>query len=204
MTAVDWAEEISRLRRSRMLKQFVLAESLGVNQATVSRWERGKSVPEPGMQRRLRDLMRRTVPDELLIRHSVTVALGTVVLSNSRRVMQAVSAGYSRAHGMSQAEMPGQCNKGKFGAVCEALVERMRDRGFYRGEVASVTALCRAPSLSGHRPPVPIKILFVPVRLGDQFFLRGERVELPEDQFERELTRNGASARFVMMDELIG
>lgn len=201
---MDWAEEIRRLRRSRMLKQFVLADSLGVNQATVSRWERGKSVPEPGMQRRLRELMRSTVPDEILLRHSVTVALGTVVLSNSQRVVQAVSAGYSRAHGMPQETMPGHSNKGRLGPDCEALMESVRERGFYRGEVASVTGLCRASSLSGHRPPVPVRVVFTPVRVGDEFLLRGEREELSEEQFERELTRNGAPPRFVMTDELIG
>lgn len=33
--------------------------------------------------------------------------------------------------------------------------------------------------------------------------LRGERVDLPESDYERELARNGGSLRFVMMDELV-
>ncbi len=199
---VDWPEEIRRLRRVKSLKQFALAETLGVDQATVSRWERGKSVPELGMQRRLRGLIWRVVDDEVLIRHAVTVAASSVFLSNSERIMQAVSVSYSRAHGMRQDQMPGQCNVGRFGPEGEAIIGRLRERGFYRGDVASVSALCRAPSLSGHRPPVPVRIVFTPVRVGSQILLHGDRIELSEDQFAVELTRG--RLRFVMMDELVG
>ena len=200
---VDWAVEIRRLRRSKLLKQAALASVLGIDQATVSRWENGKAIPELGMQRRLRDLLRRSVPDESLLRHAVAVSLGSIVLSDEQRIMQAVSAGYSRAHGLPQHAMPGRCNRGKFGDV-EVLVEEVARRGFYRGDIASATLICRAPSISGHRPPVPIKIVWTPTCVQDRVLLRGDRIDLEEKNFDSEIALNGAAIRFVMMDELVG
>jgi transcriptional regulator with XRE-family HTH domain len=199
---VDWAGEIRRLRRSSSLKQLALAGALGVDQATVSRWERGISVPDLVARRRLRDLLRRAVPEEMLLKHSVHLCPGVVVLSNEERVMQAVSPGYALAHGIPQHLMPGRSNRGKFGSV-EMLVDEIAHRGFYRGHVASVTVICRAPSLSGHRAPMPIRLVWSPVRIGNDTWLRGDRIDLPEAEFERAVARNGGPLRIVMMDELV-
>lgn len=200
--AIDWAEQIRCLRRTRLLKQAALAATLGVDQATVSRWERGRCVPDLAVQRRLRDLLRREVLDESLLNHSVTVSPGTVVLSDCQRIMQAVSVRYSEAHGMPQSRMPGQCNKGRFDPESEARIEQLARLGFYRGDVASVTYFGWAPSLSGHRAPVPIKIVWTPVRLPDRVFLRGDRVEISEGELTDTLSR-GEAFRVVMVDDLI-
>lgn len=45
--SVDWAALTKRYRTKQGLKQLSLAHEFGVTQATVSRWERGKSVPPP-------------------------------------------------------------------------------------------------------------------------------------------------------------
>lgn len=201
---VYWAEEVRRLRRAKALKQAALAQILGVDQATVSRWERGEMAPSLDMQKRLRDLIRQSVPDEWLYRHSVTVAPGIVVVSNVGRVMQAVSPGYAAAHGLPQHEMPGRCNKGRFDPDVEWMLGEMRQRGFYRGEVASVTGVCRVSSLSGHRKATPVKGVWTPTRIGDEIFLRCDRIDLPEAALAAEVERNGGMLRFVMMDELVG
>jgi hypothetical protein len=125
-----------------------------------------------------------------------------VVLSNGQRVMQAVSAGYAAAHGLPQDQMPGRSNRGKFGPL-ETVVEEAARRGFYRGDVASVTLLVRAPSLSGHRPPVPSRVVWSPVRVGSEYWLRGDRADVSEAEFDEALARNGGPFRFVMLDELI-
>jgi len=57
-----WPVLIKRLRFLRSLKQCDLAEQLGVDQGTVSRWERGVYIPEIQLQRELRDMLRSLDP----------------------------------------------------------------------------------------------------------------------------------------------
>lgn len=54
---MNWATDMRRFRRLHGIKQVVLAEMLGVDQATVSRWENNKQTPDLAACRRLRDLL---------------------------------------------------------------------------------------------------------------------------------------------------
>lgn len=56
-TSFPWHEKLRAFRAARGLTQVALAEMLGVDQATVSRWERGTVAPDFSAQRRLRDLI---------------------------------------------------------------------------------------------------------------------------------------------------
>lgn len=53
----DWAREIRAFRLSRAAKQRWLADHVGVDTATVSRWERGIDRPSLAAQRKLASLM---------------------------------------------------------------------------------------------------------------------------------------------------
>jgi len=57
-----WPALIRRLRFLTSLKQSELAQQLGVEQGTVSRWERGVYVPDIPMQRVLRERLRTLDP----------------------------------------------------------------------------------------------------------------------------------------------
>jgi len=57
-----WPALVKRLRFLSSLKQDELAQQLGVDQATVSRWERGAYVPGIPVQKRLRDILHRLEP----------------------------------------------------------------------------------------------------------------------------------------------
>ena len=57
-----WAALVQRLRLLSSLKQSDLAHQLGVDQATVSRWERGTQIPDISVQKRLRDRLHRLEP----------------------------------------------------------------------------------------------------------------------------------------------
>jgi DNA-binding XRE family transcriptional regulator len=59
MSHTDWKTLIKDYRVRNALTQATLAEMLGVDPTTVSRWERGRDKPELGVQRRLRDMMYR-------------------------------------------------------------------------------------------------------------------------------------------------
>jgi transcriptional regulator with XRE-family HTH domain len=57
-TSNYWGMLIKSLRVSQQVSQFQLAEVLGVDQATVSRWERGLSEPHYEMRKALHGLAR--------------------------------------------------------------------------------------------------------------------------------------------------
>lgn len=55
----QWRTQLRILRRYHGLKQSVLAEMIGVDQATISRWENGHQEPDLRGKRRMRDLLRK-------------------------------------------------------------------------------------------------------------------------------------------------
>ena len=57
-----WPALVRRLRFISNLKQTDLADLLGVEQGTVSRWERATYVPDIPVQRRIRDMLHRLEP----------------------------------------------------------------------------------------------------------------------------------------------
>jgi len=57
-----WPALIKRIRFLSSLKQAELAEALGVDQCSVSRWERNLCIPDKSVQQRLRDMLRGLEP----------------------------------------------------------------------------------------------------------------------------------------------
>jgi DNA-binding XRE family transcriptional regulator len=57
-----WPALVKRLRFLLSLKQCELAQQLGVDQGSVSRWERGIYVPDIWVQKRLRDMLHKLEP----------------------------------------------------------------------------------------------------------------------------------------------
>ena len=60
--ASPWPSLVKRLRFMSSLKQADLAELLGVDPTTVSRWERNLCIPDTSVQKRVRDMLRRFEP----------------------------------------------------------------------------------------------------------------------------------------------
>lgn len=56
--------EIKSIRMRLKLTQQAFAELLSVSFATVNRWERGKTVPQPDRIDRIRDLLRTPLPSK--------------------------------------------------------------------------------------------------------------------------------------------
>ena len=84
---------IRRYRQQRGLTQAAFAGLVGVEQATVSRWERGGHNPDLAMQHRLRDLIGR--PDRIsdrLIAHRTQVAIRPMSLRRASGELVAASA----------------------------------------------------------------------------------------------------------------
>ncbi|WP_259782886.1 helix-turn-helix domain-containing protein [Aestuariispira ectoiniformans] len=72
MATVFDGRQLKRWRRAQDIKQDYLAETLGVTQASVSRWERGQQIPAPHLLRIIQSMMagnqRRTRLDAALKR----------------------------------------------------------------------------------------------------------------------------------------
>src|SRR5262245_38949692 len=104
----DWPTQIRRFRRQHLVKQAALAEMLGVDQATVSRWEAGQIMPSFSIQRRLRDLIGRAVPQDALLHHWVDTAINPLMLSNGAFIIAAASAAWEREHGLARGTARGR------------------------------------------------------------------------------------------------
>jgi|GEM_PF-2268963 len=162
---IDWGAEIRRFRRLRAVKQAALAEMLGVDQATVSRWEGNRQAPDLGMQKRLRALMQGTgTQDEALLRHWVETAVGETALLDAARTLVAASATFLARHGL---DIPPPKNLSMAGAFSDELERAWWyavERGFFEGEVASVTVVAPLRLLSGEAT-LPSRSVWVPVVL---------------------------------------
>ncbi len=201
----DWGAQLRRFRRLRALKQVALAELIGVDQATVSRWESGRQSPDLAMQQRLRDLMRRIEPgEEVLLKHWINASIGYTVLCDEDRIIRAASASYCSIHGLSPAEVLGRSTIPTFTAELEQALWLAVDRGFFEGQVASATVVARTNALSGQPRKIPGISVWTPVRLTDGRVLRRvDRIALSEEQFEAARAENGGLVRIVMMADLV-
>ncbi len=199
----EWGEQLRRFRRLRALKQAALAEIVGVDQATVSRWESGRQNPDLGMQQRLRDLLRRIEPrEEILLKHWINASVGYTVLCDEDRIIRAASPSYCSIHGLSPAEVLGLSTVPVFTAELEQALWLAVDRGFFEGDVASVTVVGRTNALSGRERGIPGISVWTPVPLSDgQTLARIDRIFLSDEQFEA--ARRDGPVRIVMVSDLI-
>jgi transcriptional regulator with XRE-family HTH domain len=86
---MDWPKALRDYRRRHGLTQAALAEALGVDPTTVSRWERGRDQPALGIARRLTSLV---VPHTSDVERALKVLIDTsntivVLYDNKYRVL---------------------------------------------------------------------------------------------------------------------
>jgi len=204
-SAREWANRLIWFRRFRGLKQLALAQLLEVDQATVSRWERGQTVPHLRGRQRLHDLLRATTGDDALLKHAVAAAIGEVVLSSSEDVIIAASRAYGAANGIAADEIAGKSMRPMFLGDSLRCWQAMHGHGFFNGDVASATAFLRVLRLSGGPEWRCVKAVCVPVRLSNGCLaVRGEWAGLTEGEFATACRQNGGPLRIVMAHDLGG
>ncbi len=201
----DWGPQLRRLRRLRALKQAALADQLGVDQATVSRWENGRQVPDLGMQRRLRDMMRRIEPrEEILLKHSINASIGYTILCDEHRAIRAASPSFCEIHGLSPTAIVGMSALPAFTAELEQMLWIAVENGFFEGEVASVRVVSRFHSLSGSWRNLGGIVSWTPVQLADgQILRRVDRIALSDEQFDAARAQNDGPIKLIAMSDLI-
>ena len=137
---MDWPKALRDYRRRHRLTQAALAETLGVDPTTVSRWERGRDQPALGIVRRLNSLVLPCTSDveralKVLIDTTGTIA----VLYDSRYRMLRSSAKHRELLGMDASELYGKPFK-RFQSQSQAeLVDTVGGfAGWFRNGAASM------------------------------------------------------------------
>jgi transcriptional regulator with XRE-family HTH domain len=146
----EWGQTIRQYRILNGLTQTALAELVSVDQATVSRWERGLQAPDVAMQGRLRALVRVSpLGRRRHLLHVVQAAPGVMMLFDSAFTLLAASRAVGERFGVAAADLTGVAY-GKL--LSDELVEarlRAADAGFHIGQVASVYVPARWPGPDG-------------------------------------------------------
>lgn len=132
----NWTDFPLGLRQARLargLSQAQLAEAMNVDQATVSRWERGTQLPEPGVQTQLREfLFRGRAIQDAMVYHFVRSSPGLRLLISAGGVFLAASqpCGGKRLEGRQIADFGNSILRSAWTLACSG--------GFFSGAMASV------------------------------------------------------------------
>ena len=170
----DFPAGLRRVRVSSGLTQSDLADMLSVDQATISRWERGAQMPDGAMQNRLRDLLfrGRAISDARLV-HFVRSSLSLMALISAEGKLVAVSEGLRRL-------MPP--DRDSLRDIMTPTIAEFWDaanaNGFFRGEVASLHTAFEFSGANG--APVLVTGSLHPVTLSDgsvQMLAEGREVD---------------------------
>ena len=75
-----FGHRLKRLRRAMGLKQLALAHRLGVDQASISRWEAGRQTPSPGVQQMALGVLATYRTDDAALKRLVENSIDSVHL----------------------------------------------------------------------------------------------------------------------------
>jgi len=149
----DYWPALLRSHRARHgLSQAALAAHLGVDQTTVSRWERGLDTPGVRMRRQIRDLARRSqaARQDQAVRMRVRNALWPTSLMGKGAVFLEASRAVVTEAQLSVPEVRGMSVYGSFGDQTDAVTERWEAAGIFRGDLAlAMTVNVLNPTLPG-------------------------------------------------------
>ncbi len=140
--------ELKRARLANAMTQTELAERLGVDQASVSRWENGRQTPDRQIQTRLRDLLfrGRTLADARLA-HFISNSTAMITLINMRGQYVAASPAFRKIWDI---EKPFQSYLTPSLTMAWTMAASV---GLFRGEIASMRV--PAEALTPDRTVVP-------------------------------------------------
>lgn len=193
---MNWHNLIKGHRHRNGLKQEVLALQLGVNQATISRWERGIDIPNVAMQRRLRDLLfgrrqENLVADNLL-RNPVVIA----EVQNQESLVVGHSPGALQVH---RGVNPLGWNYRDTTIESALLYEDDLTAQFWKGEIAF--AECRVSTYTAAGDLIFVHSHATPYH-GDDGSIHAFVVWNPISR-EQYLEQGGLSVQVGLMEELI-
>jgi DNA-binding XRE family transcriptional regulator len=181
-----WADLIKRFRASRGLNQMALAELCGVQQATVSRWETGRHIPDLATRNRFRAMLRAqdSKSDRAIVqavRYAHTCA--GLTLPDPQRVIEA-SFGGCRLQGATRADMIKIPLRDWFMHVNRAPMDHATLKSLRNGDVLALHITMEAPIFkTGGK--LPVATALTPLWLSDgTFVLRGDTSILPPGEYQ--------------------
>lgn len=174
---VDFPLGLRQARIARGMTQSGLAEAMDVDQATVSRWERGTQVPEPDLQARLREfLFRGRAVQDAMIFHFVRSSPGLRALISSGGIFLACSqvCGGKRLEGRQISDFRTSTLRSAWSLACDA--------GMFRGGLASVRFVSDIRREDG--TVFYVDCVWYPVAMTDgSSTLLADMVTISEDQY---------------------
>lgn len=198
-----WDGLIRRYRKVNGLTQAALAELVGVEQATISRWERGNHDPDLNTQRRLRDLIARsTIVNDCMVFHRIRASLAAVKLADRQGRNHAASVRAAALHGVPPGKLQTFDYRMLFTEILEQQWREATSIGFFAGDIASVTVV------NPWRPAGKADLRYseccwTPAVLSDgDVLLVSEILEIDETAYRT--ARDVNPMRIVSMDDLIG
>lgn len=99
-----WPLLFRRVRFSYSMSQQQLGNELGVDQTTISRWERGAITPDVTVQRTIREMLRKRNPSYSVEGIALLPTHTALVYHDNIMKLRAVSAPAAQAHNLSVSE----------------------------------------------------------------------------------------------------
>lgn len=179
-----WGSHIRRYRRAQSLSQAELAEKLGVEQATISRWERGFHEPDLKFRRRLQDLLltRSTRSDEVLF-HRVSCSPFAVKISDRFAKNMAASKPAATIHGVAQSLLAEFDYRPLFSEMLSNHWSKAVEAGFFDGNIASVHVYNDWNPADGGRARYCASTWTPATLSDDEIALISEFIEIGESEF---------------------
>lgn len=140
--------EIVAARAKVGMSQAELARTLGVTQATVSRWEVGAQIPAPSLRQKLSrflDESRTARTIEKIVAHSPFL----MALVQRDWTIVAVSPLMARLNGLDADQVRGLPLRDMATAEMERASAVLAERGFYRGECGPQRIIARGVRIDG-------------------------------------------------------
>lgn len=146
MAATDdsyWPRLLRAVRSREGLTQAALAQQLGVNQTTVSRWERALDAPGATMRRRLRDLFRTQMAgrQDQVVRARVRNSAWPSSIVGPGAVFLEINASALTEAGLIAGDLRGSSIYGRFGPAVDDVTERWEKTGIFDGTLAMTISL---------------------------------------------------------------
>lgn len=156
-----WPRVIRTLRRRENMTQQALADRLGVDQTSVSRWERGTDLPALRQRRKLRDMSRHHAGfrQDQITRARVRNAFWPSSLVGPGAVFIEINTRALSEIGLTVTDLRGRSIYGLFGPQVDDVTERWEHTGIFDGDLAMTISLNRIERPEG---PVYIKTLDTP------------------------------------------
>lgn len=199
----SWSQLLKNLRQREGLSQDALAQILGVNQTTVSKWERQQDVPSMRMRRRIQEFIRRSSSglQDRLLRIRVRQGFFPQTLLQTGAVFIEANSAVTQTAQLPYMDLRGQSIYGKFGDAADAITQAWEDLGIFKGEISLSMAV--VPMINGDGDVTYIQTQDFPYFSSDgEIWSVSELRVIAAKQYDRFIKEYGSSVVSVSFDAI--